>query len=101
MFKIAKQLQENFLRCILDSFQEFALKKNFVIRRKASMNFLERCCTHDYIQILHLRKRLKQAKIFKEFFKNAFKIIIQKICTQEKFRTNLKEKFQFLSINES
>ena len=48
-----------------------------VISRKASMSFFEGC-THDYVQILHLGKHLKQAKMFKEFFNNAFKMILRK-----------------------
>ena len=46
-FETIKQIQRIFSKVYFTLFSESALKKFFVISRKASMNFFEGC-THDY-----------------------------------------------------
>ena len=55
------------------------------------MNFFDEC-THDYFQNIHPEKCLKQAKSFKEFFKNAFKMILRKNMHSGKVSNKHQEK---------
>ena len=74
----------NFLKMYFRLFLEFTPKKIFVISRKASMKFFKGCI-HDYFQNIHIGKGLKQVESFKEFFKNAFKMILRKNLHSGKF----------------
>ena len=49
----------------------------------------------------YTQKCLKQAESFKEFFNNAFKMILRKNLHSGKVSNNIKEQFQFFGIKES
>ena len=70
-----QKTSNKFLNMYFRLLSEFAPKKKFIISRKASINFFKGC-THNYFQNIHPEKGSKQAKSLKEFFNNAFKMVL-------------------------